>query len=270
MMRTEFNQKIFDLSRHLPDIVRLGNRAAELWCQKFGSIDSHVTSLNVKYYEAEGDCVMEKETGENEHSSGSQHAEPELSRSQNPIQIKNLIIEKKGKCVVHLNSSPEVIKMFVICMVTDRIHALDVLRLNRRRQIGLSYIAVKDLPNTSKDCPICHEPLGALNEDGKIEYPVRLLCCCGQYIGERCLKEWYRYFNGTSCPVCRGVPTKTFFEKLFEDELFDEEAPEDDDETSSWPSDDSAISIEEYDLEEGEIRVLPAVQRSTEDWEMLD
>lgn len=208
MMMGEFNRKIFDLHRHLGKIMQLGNRVVELWCCTFGSVEIFADSWNVRVRRDE-----ESEYDEQIDEVVSQlrdHVEIPKWR-----QVKKSVAKKQKRCLVYLNSSPQAIKMLVICMVTDRIHALDELRHKRRQETGATLVSIEDLPSDAENCPICREALGALNEMGEIENPLRLVSCCGQYAGERCLQEWYRSPEGRSCPLCRCTPSSSFFEKLY-------------------------------------------------------
>jgi hypothetical protein len=212
MMTGEFSRKIFDLHRHLGKIMQLGNRVVELWCHTFGSVEVFADSWNVRVRRDE-----ESEYDEQVDEVVTQlkdHVETSKRR-----QIKKSIAKTQGRCLVYLNSSPQAIKMLVICMVTDRIHALDELRHKRRQETGGTLVSIEDLPSDAKDCPICRETLGVESEAGEIEYPVRLVSCCGQYAGERCLQEWYRSPEGRSCPLCRRTPSSSFFEKLYQVEF---------------------------------------------------
>lgn len=207
MMMGEFNRKIFDLHRHLGKIMQLGNRVVELWCYMFGSVEVFADSWNVT-------VRRDKESEYDEQ------VDEVVSELKDPVeiskrQIKKSIAKRHGRCLVYLNSSPQAIKMLVICMVTDRIHALDELRNKRRQETGATLASIEDLPSDAKDCPICREALGVQNEVGDIECPVRLVSCCGQYAGEKCLQEWYRSPEGRNCPLCRRTPSSSFFEKLY-------------------------------------------------------
>ncbi|KFY84628.1 hypothetical protein V500_09163 [Pseudogymnoascus sp. VKM F-4518 (FW-2643)] len=173
MMGGEFNRKIFDLHRHLGKIMQLGNRVVELWCYMFGSVEVFADSWNVTVRRDE-----ESEYDEQVDEVISQLKDQvEISKRR---QLKKAVAKKQGKCLVYLNSSPQAIKMLVICMVTDRIHALDELRHKRRQEAGATLVTIEDLPNDAKDCPICRETLGVHNEVGELECPVRLVSCCGQ------------------------------------------------------------------------------------------
>lgn len=209
MMGGEFNRKIFDLHRHLGKIMALGNRVVELWCYLFGSVEVFADSWNVTV-RRDGESEFDEQVDEVVSQLKDQ---VEISKRR---QLKKVFAKKQGRCLVYLNSSPQAIKMLVICMVTDRIHALDELRNKRRQQTGATLVNVEDLPSDAKDCPICREAFGVQNEQEEIESPVRLVSCCGQYAGERCLQEWYRSPQGLSCPLCRRTPSSSFFEKLYQ------------------------------------------------------
>ncbi|KFY15316.1 hypothetical protein V492_02069 [Pseudogymnoascus sp. VKM F-4246] len=212
MMVGQFNRKIFDLHRHLGKIMQLGNRVVELWCNIFGSVEVFADSWNVRVRrdeELEYDEQVDEVVSQlKDHAS--------LSKRR---QLKKTVAKKQGRCLVYLNSSPQAIKMLVICMVTDRIHALDELRLQRRQETGATLVNIEDVPSDARDCPICREALGLPNELGDVECPVRLVSCCGQYAGDRCLQEWYRSPEGRSCPLCRRTPSSSFFEKLYQVEF---------------------------------------------------
>ena len=205
MMAGEFNRKIFDLSRHLNQIIYLGNRAIKLWCHMFGSVEGTTDSWDARYMKDD-----EPEHDDYEGMASQLNGPREISKRQ----LRNTIAKKQGKCLVYLNSSPEAIKMFVICMVTDRIHALDELRNNRRQATGFTSVSLEELPSNATDCPICREALGVRNEQDGLECPVRLVSCCGQYAGGRCLQQWFRYSRDSRCPLCRRIPSPAFFEKL--------------------------------------------------------
>ncbi|KFX92909.1 hypothetical protein V490_05100 [Pseudogymnoascus sp. VKM F-3557] len=209
MMMGEFNRKIFDLHRHLGKIMELGSRVVELWCYTFGSVETFADSWNVTVRRDE-DPEYDEQVDEVVAQLKDQ---VDILKRQ---QLRKAVAKKPGRCLVYLNSSPQAIKMLVICMVTDRIHALDELRNERRQQIGATLVNIEDLPSDAKDCPICRETLGVQNELGELELPVRLVSCCGQYAGERCLQEWYQSPEGRSCPLCRRTPSSSFFEKLYQ------------------------------------------------------
>ncbi|KFY03283.1 hypothetical protein O988_01580 [Pseudogymnoascus sp. VKM F-3808] len=194
MMMGEFNRKIFDLHRHLGKIMELGSRVVELWCYTFGSVETFADSWNVTVRRDE-DPEYDEQVDEVVAQLKDQ---VDILKRQ---QLRKAVAKKPGRCLVYLNSSPQAIKMLVICMVTDRIHALDELRNERRQQIGATLVNIEDLPSDAKDCPICRETLGVQNELGELELPVRLVSCCGQYAGERCLQEWYQSLEGRSCPL---------------------------------------------------------------------
>ncbi|ELR05621.1 hypothetical protein GMDG_01811 [Pseudogymnoascus destructans 20631-21] len=129
MMTGEFSRKVFDLHRHLGKIMQLGNRVVELWCHTFGSVEVFADSWNVR-------VRRDEETGYDEQVDEvvtQLKDQVEISKRR---QIKKSIAKTQGRCLVYLNSSPQAIKMLVICMVTDRIHALDELRHNRRQETG--------------------------------------------------------------------------------------------------------------------------------------
>ncbi|OBT87915.1 hypothetical protein VE02_02647 [Pseudogymnoascus sp. 03VT05] len=131
MMIGEFSRKIFDLHRHLGKIMQLGNRVVELWCRTFGSVEVFADSWNVRVRRDEDsgydELVDEVVTQLKD--------QVEISKRR---QIRNSIAKTQGRCLVYLNSSPQAIKMLVICMVTDRIHALDEIRHNRRQETGIT------------------------------------------------------------------------------------------------------------------------------------
>jgi len=252
--------------------MHFGNKAVELWCETFGTIESDIGSWNIKWMKyadmevPENGQVKEKSSGQNdsEQDQGVQQPEPKGDAghsTQGPADGK--IYRKKGRCAVHVNSIPEVIKMFVIMIVTDRIHALDALRQTRRHEIGMAYVSVGDLPKGADNCPICSEPFGTLRKDAESDDPVRLVCCCGQYVGARCLKMWYRKYGG-ACPFCRTPPTDSLIDKLFDgepdyevDRIFEGEYEHDDELVHIAETDteeDAGGVTREDEPEEGEIR----------------
>lgn len=270
MMGGEFNRKIFDLYQYLHTILRFGNKAIDLWCETFGTIES-IGTLNIKWIKKadtevlENGLVNEKSSRQNdgEYDQGVQQPEPKRDARYSTLgQVDGKIFKEKGRCAIQINSIPEVIKMFVIMIVTDRIHALDALRQTRRHEIGMAYVSVGDLPTGADNCPICSEPFGTLREDGESDDPVRLVCCCGQYVGERCLKMWYRKYGG-ACPFCRTPPTDSLIDKLFDgepdykmDRIFEGEYEIDNE--LVWDTDtdeEDAVGVtREDELEEGEVR----------------
>ncbi|KFZ13329.1 hypothetical protein V502_06658 [Pseudogymnoascus sp. VKM F-4520 (FW-2644)] len=169
MIRTVMNECMEYLERDMMG----GEFNLELWCYKFGSVEVFADSWNVTVRRDE-----ESEYDEQVDEVISQLKDQvEISKRR---QLKKAVAKKQGRCLVYLNSSPQAIKMLVICMVTDRIHALDELRHKRRQEAGATLVTIEDLPNDAKDCPICREALGVQNEVGELECPVRLVSCCGQ------------------------------------------------------------------------------------------
>ena len=79
---------------------------------------------------------------------------------------------------------------------------------------------VDSLSEDGKHCSICQDPMGIANAEGVKEAPIKLVICCGQVIGERCMRMWLQEFcfpdiQRDSCPVCRFVFPGKFLDKLF-------------------------------------------------------
>ena len=120
-------------------------------------------------------------------------------------------------------------------MMADRLHVIDKLRREERERVAYEPVLTSDLPADSKNCPICQDPLGTVNPEGSSEQALKLIICCGQVIGESCLKAWLaqsgRGFR-KNCPTCRFQFPPSFLEKLFngEEPWLDEEGSDEDDE----------------------------------------
>jgi hypothetical protein len=143
----------------------------------------------------------------------SKFGEMEESISSQPEGIKD--------GAVYIKSTGYGAKIFLGLMMADRIHVIEHQRRHERKRIGFVDLDVSTLGDDSKNCPICHDPMGDENPEGITETPIALTICCGQVMGRRCLKTWLREFVygdilRDTCPICRFRFSETFMKKLFD------------------------------------------------------
>jgi hypothetical protein len=136
---------------------------------------------------------------------------------------------------VYIRSTGYGVKVLIGLMMADRLHVIDKFRREERERISYESVPASDLPDDSKNCPICQDPLDTETPEGTSEQALKLIICCGQVIGESCLKAWLAQSGRgvrKNCPTCRFQFTPGFMEKLFEGEepwLEGEDSEEDDD-----------------------------------------
>lgn len=127
---------------------------------------------------------------------------------------------------VSLKSTGAGVKFVFNLMLLDRIchilskHERERERKLRNARIGFEEVDVAELPDHSKDCPVCLDPIGAENLEGVTESAIKLVICCGQILGQLCLKKWLNEVNShnqfiNSCPMCRSEFSHAFIGKLF-------------------------------------------------------
>jgi len=134
---------------------------------------------------------------------------------------------------VHIRSTGYAAKVFLGLLMADRLHVVEKLRREERERIGFVEMDEGEVEADSKNCPVCQDPMGVENPEGEKESPIRLVICCGQVIGENCMKQWLSEFayegaQRDSCPVCRFQFPESFMRTLFDTE--DDEQSSDGDE----------------------------------------
>jgi len=123
--------------------------------------------------------------------------------------------------VVSIRSTGYGVKVLMGLMMADRLHVVGRIRQEDRERVAYEQILASDLPDDSKNCPICQDPLDTITPEGTSEPALKLIICCGQTIGQSCLKSWLgRSGNGVrkNCPTCRYPFPPSFLEKLFDGE----------------------------------------------------
>jgi hypothetical protein len=121
---------------------------------------------------------------------------------------------------MHIRTTGYGAKVFLGLVMADRVHVVDRKRRHEREKIGFVAVDPSKLPADSKDCSICQDAMGVQTPEGEKESPVKLVICCGQIVGEECLKTWlnevaYGDILRETCPVCRYKFPAAFLEKLF-------------------------------------------------------
>ena len=121
---------------------------------------------------------------------------------------------------MHIPSTGYGAKIFLGLIMADRVHVVDRKRRHEREKIGFVHLDASTLAEDSKNCLICQDELGVENEEGKKESPVKLVICCGQILGEECMKTWlkeivYGDVFRENCPVCRYTFPTAFLLKIF-------------------------------------------------------
>jgi Ring finger domain len=122
---------------------------------------------------------------------------------------------------VYIRSTGYGVKVLMGLMMADRFHVVDRLLREERERVAYKQVLVSDLPDDSKNCPICQDPLDTATPESTSEPALKLIICCGQTIGENCLKAWLgRPDKGArkNCPTCRFPFPPSFLEKLFDGE----------------------------------------------------
>ena len=61
---------------------------------------------------------------------------------------------------------------------------------------GVQVSQMKDIKPQNRDCEICHETLGSLDDDRLSEEPIEIISC-GHVYGHICLFTWYANFTLT-------------------------------------------------------------------------
>jgi hypothetical protein len=135
--------------------------------------------------------------------------------------------------VMSIRSTGYGVKVLMGLMMADRLHVVGRIRQEDRERVAYKQILASDLPDDSKNCPICQDPLDTVTPEGTSEPALKLIICCGQTIGKSCLKSWLgRSGKGVrkDCPTCRYPFPPSFLEKLFggEEPWRDVEGEEDD------------------------------------------
>lgn len=117
--------------------------------------------------------------------------------------------------VISIKSTGQGANILLGLILSNRATVADKSRDWARLDTGFKEVAIEELPNDSRDCSICRDPLGVENEEGYEESAIRLIFCCGQIIGRRCLKNWLDPAERqTSCPTCRAKFSTSFINKL--------------------------------------------------------
>lgn len=158
-----------------------------------------------------------------------------------------------NKTPITIRSTGSAAKMFLCLMLVNRALALDARRTFQRNETCFSEVAVEDLAEDDRACPICREPLGIPNADGEVEMPIRVVACCGNYFGLNCLRTWYSETEVPMCPLCKCKASSLFLEKLFAGD--EDSAMEDADELQTRLGRSCPLQARhgDEDLEDGEI-----------------
>lgn len=119
---------------------------------------------------------------------------------------------KKGLFIV--NSCGQGHEALLALMLIDRANVIDDYRKRERRRIGsMKVVPVAGEP--CDECPICREELNKENEDGVTEHGVRIVYCCSNVFGNKCLALWSEGGAGT-CPMCNTRLPEEVVEQLIE------------------------------------------------------
>lgn len=121
---------------------------------------------------------------------------------------------------VYIKSTGYGAKVVLGLLMADRMHVVEKKRKRQREKIGYDEMDVSEVEHDSKDCLICQDPMGVETAEGTKETPLRLVICCGQIIGQACLRVWLSELASgvayrRSCPVCRFKFPDSFLAKLF-------------------------------------------------------
>ncbi|RDL39548.1 uncharacterized protein BP5553_03888 [Venustampulla echinocandica] len=156
------------------------------------------------------------------------------------IEDSRSILGEPRDEIPHIRSTGHGAKLLLGLMMTDRLRVFCRLRTLERMEIGFRELEVKDLEQDSRKCPICQDEIGVQDVDGSKESPIVLVICCGQIIGEACLKRWLldRYDETRdSCPICRFEFPKSFLNKLLGEDWYDE-----------WDFPDEGLDADDYEI----------------------
>ena len=180
-------------------------------------------------------------------------------------------LEQVKDPTVHIRSTAYAAKVFLGLLMADRLHVVEKLRRQERERIGFVEMDEAVLEEDSKNCPVCQDPMGAENPEGKKESPIQLVLCCGKVIGENCMKQWLSGFaygdeQRDSCPVCRFQFPESFMRKLFDTEEEEENNGDEDVEVGDADDDEDYAGREISDAQPREVINLI----SDEDAEMPD
>ena len=121
----------------------------------------------------------------------------------------------------HNLSTGDAAKTFFRVMLVTRLQAMEKRRREWRDITGFKDVPLKELPEDVKDCHICQQPLGVPDEDGKVEMPIQVVACCGNYFGAKCLRRWYGEFENAKCPLCKWTASTSFLERLCYEDVED-------------------------------------------------
>ena len=195
--------------------------------ERFGSTVSLILQENLKRWSRD---LEEKLRGDTElkpikHAQSVQLVMDHLKIFHDDYESKFGLMEKTGMPALRddtktcISSTGYCAKAFLGLLMADRVHVADRQRTQERKKIGFVHQEVSTLAADSKDCPICQENLGVENLEGKKESPIKLVICCGQIVGKKCLKTWLKTsacvdILKENCPICRYGFPKAFLEKL--------------------------------------------------------
>lgn len=126
---------------------------------------------------------------------------------------------------VFIKSTGYGVKVVLGLLMADRMCVVEKRRKLEREIIGFMEFEVEDLEHDSKDCPICQDPMGVESPDGTKEAPLRMVICCGQVLGEQCLRAWlgelvWEGVYRNTCPHCRYKFPESFMKNLFSKEEY--------------------------------------------------
>jgi len=183
------------------------------------------------------------------------------------------------KETVMIRSTGYAAEVFLGIIMADRVRALNQKRKALCETQGFVSVETSTLKGDDKYCSICCDELGVANPEGDIEEPVRMVTCCHQVFGEKCLKIWlkenWKTFDRDTCPNCRFKFPQAFIRKLLgkewkrkrsgrdDDDDEDSENDEDDDPGSESDQSDqsgSGDSAEESIESENHPEQIPAAE----------
>lgn len=117
-------------------------------------------------------------------------------------------IAPHGRPAVNVKSTGAASQILMHSMLDDRVKVLQERRLRWRQKMcfleGVCFL--KEIPHleppADKECPICTTEYCTEMPEGTMEAPLRMIACCGNYLGSKCLRRWVKTGNA-SCPICR-------------------------------------------------------------------
>jgi len=118
---------------------------------------------------------------------------------------------------IHITTTGYGCKVLLGLMMADRIHVVEKKRQQLRAYICFKGVSMETLDEDSKERFVCKNQMCVEDEDGFMEFPIRLTFCCDKVIGMHCLKQWCNAKGKGlhDCPFCRSRFSDHFWDKLF-------------------------------------------------------